>query len=242
MEELLRIGAVAIVSTVGFTIAGAAGFGGGIIVVPVLVWVFGVKEAIPIFTISQMLSMATRVWLHRGGLDWTVVRNFTFGGLPLCILGSFVFISINTDVLVRIIGGTMLLILIYTRLPIGRGFNMRLWGFIPVGAVTGFMSGFMGFPGPFAVVFFLVYGLTASSFIGTFSLGMALIQLPKLIIFGTNGLLTPQVCLLGIGLGLIGMGSAYMGRFILRRVPEKVFPWIITGMLLISGIILLVRG
>ena len=92
------------------------------------------------------------------------------------------------------------------------------------------------------MVFFLVYGLTASSFIGTFSLGMALIQLPKLIIFGTDGLLTPQVWLLGIGLGLIGMGSAYTGRFILRRVPEKVFPWIITGMLLISGIILLVRG
>ena len=74
MEELLRIGAVAIVSTVGFTIAGAAGFGGGIIVVPVLVWVFGVKEAIPIFTISQMLSMATRVWLHRGGLDLSLIH------------------------------------------------------------------------------------------------------------------------------------------------------------------------
>ena len=82
---------MAIVATVGFTIAGAAGFGGGIIVVPVLVWVFGVKEAIPIFTISQMLSMVTRVWLHRDGLDGVVVRNFTVGGLPLCILGSFGF-------------------------------------------------------------------------------------------------------------------------------------------------------
>ena len=231
-----------IVSTVGFTIAGAAGSGGGIIVVPVLVWVFGVKEAIPLFTISEMLSVVTRVWLHRAGIDWTVVRNFTLGGIPLGILGSFVFISINTDVLVRIIGGMMLLILLYTRLPIGRDFNMRPWGFIPVGAVTGFMSGFMGFSGPLALVFFLVYGLTSSSFVGTFSLGMALIQLPKLIIFGTDGLLTPQVWLLGIGLGLIGMSSAFMGRFILRRVPEKVFPWIITGMLLISGIILLVRG
>ena len=242
LEELLRIGAVVIATTVGFTIAGAAGFGGGIIAIPVLVWVFGVKEAIPIFSISQMLSVSTRVWLHRSGLNWPVVRYFTLGGIPLCILGSFVFISINTEVLVRILGGMMLLILIYTRLPIGRGFNMRLWGFVPVGAATGFGSGFMGFPGPFAVVFFLAYGLTASSFIGTLSLGMALIQLPKLIIFGTNGLLTPRVLVLGLGLGLIGIGSTYLGRFILRRVPEKVFPWIITSMLLISGIILLVRG
>ena len=119
---------------------------------------------------------------------------------------------------------------------------MRLWGFVPVGSVTGFASGFMGFPGPFAVVFYLAYGLAASSFIGTLSLGMALIQLPKLVVFGTNGLLTPRVLLLGLGLGIIGIGTAYLGRIILRVVPERVFPWIITAMLLISGVILLVRG
>ena len=100
----------------------------------------------------------------------------------------------------------------------------------------------MGFPGPFAVVFYLAYGLAASPFIGTLSLGMAIIQLPKLVVFGTNGLLTPRVLLLGLGLGIIGIGTAYLGRIILRVVPERVFPWIITAMLLVSGVILLVRG
>ena len=57
----------------------------------------------------------------------------------------------------------------------------------------------MGFSGPFAVVFYLAYGLAASLFIGTLSLGMAIIQLPKLVVFGTNGLLTPRVLLLGLG-------------------------------------------
>ena len=189
-----------------------------------------------------MLSVATRVWLHRSRINWSVVRNFTVGGMPFCVLGSLVFVSINTEVLARILGGMMLLILVYTRLPIGRNFNMRLWGFVPVGSVTGFASGFMGFPGPFAVVFYLAYGLAASPFIGTLSLGMAIIQLPKLVVFGTNGLLTPRVLLLGLGLGIIGIGTAYLGRIILRVVPERVFPWIITAMLLISGVILLVRG
>ena len=93
------------------------------------------------------------------------------------------------------------------------------------------------------MVFYLAFGFAVSSFIGTLALGMALIQLPKLIIFGTNGLLTPRVLLsLRLRLGVIGIGSAVLGRIILRRVPEKVFPWIITGMPLIFGIILLVRG
>jgi uncharacterized membrane protein YfcA len=51
-----------------------------------------------------------------------------------------------------------------------------------------------------------------------------------------------RVLALGIGLGAIAAGSAFLGKIILNRVPEKVFPRIITTMLLISGVVLLVRG
>ena len=239
---MVKIAAVVVATTVGFTIAGVAGFGGGVVALPVLVWVLGVREAIPILSISQLLSTVSRVWLHRDGINWPVVRYFALGALPLSVLGSFIFISIDTTVLVRILGVMMLLFVVYTRLPIGRDFTMKLWGFAPLGAATGFGSAFLGIPGPFAAVFYLAYGLAASPYIGTSSLGMGLIQVPKLIIFGAGDLLTLRVLLLGIGLGAIAASAAYLGRLILRKVPEKVFPWIITTMLLVSGIVFLVRG
>ena len=231
-----------VATTVGFTIAGVAGFGGGVVALPVLVWVFGVREAIPILSISQVLSTVSRVWLHREGIDWKVVRFFVLGGLPFSVLGSFFFVSIDTTVLVRILGVMMLFFVVYTQLPIGRDFNMKLWGFIPLGAGTGFGSAFLGIPGPFAAVLYLVYGLAGGAYISTSALGMGMIQVPKLIIFGTSDLLTLRVLALGVGLGAIAAGSAYLGKIILGRVPEKVFPRIITTMLLISGVVLLVRG
>ncbi len=242
MEEVLKIVAVVVATTVGFTIAGVAGFGGGVVALPVLVWVFGVREAIPILSISQVLSTVSRVWLHREGIDWKVVRFFVLGGLPFSVLGSFFFVSIDTTVLVRILGVMMLFFVVYTQLPIGRDFNMKLWGFIPLGAGTGFGSAFLGIPGPFAAAFYLAYGLAAGAYISTSALGMGMIQVPKLIIFGTSDLLTLRVLALGVGLGAIAAGSAYLGKIILGRVPEKVFPRIITTMLLISGVVLLVRG
>ena len=136
----------------------------------------------------------------------------------------------------------MLFFVIYTRLPVGRNFKMRIWGFVPVGAITGFGSAFLGIPGPFAAIFYLAYGLSASAYIGTSALGMAIIQGPKLIIYGTSDLLTLRVLLMGISLGAIAAGSAYLGRIILRRMPEHVFSKIITSMLLISGLIFLIRG
>ena len=242
MEELIKIAAVVAATAVGFTIAGVAGFGGGVVALPVLVWVFGVREAIPILAISQLLSTASRVWLHRDGINWPVVRSFSLGALPMSVAGSFVFISMDTTVLVRILGAMMLLFVVYTRMPLGRDFNMKLWGFVPLGATTGFGSAFLGIPGPFAAVFYLAYGLAASAYIGTSSLGMGLVQIPKLIIFGTGDLLTLRVLLMGLGLGVIAAGAAYLGRIILRRVPEKVFPRLITTMLLVSGVVFLVRG
>ena len=242
MEEVLKIIAVVVATTVGFTIAGVAGFGGGVVALPVLVWVFGVREAIPILSISQVLSTGSRVWLHRDGINWPVVRLFSLGALPFSIVGSLIFISIDTTILVRILGVRMLLFVVYTRLPIGREFNMKLWGFVPLGAGTGFGSAFLGIPGPFAAVFYLTYGLTASAYISTSALGMGMIQVPKLIIFGSGDLITVRVLALGIGLGAIAAVSAVLGRVILRRVPEHVFPRIITAMLLISGVVFLIRG
>ena len=242
MEEILKIVAVVVATAVGFTIAGVAGFGGGVVALPVLVWVFGVREAIPILTISQVLSTVSRVALHRDSLNWPVVRNFVIGALPFSVLGSLFFVSIDTQVLVRILGAMMLVFVVYTRLPIGRDFKMRLWGFVPLGSATGFGSAFLGIPGPFAAVFYLAYGLTASAYIGSSALGMGIIQVPKLIIFGGNDLLTVRVLLMGVGLGAIAAGSAYVGKVILGRVPERIFPRIITAMLLISGVVLLVRA
>jgi len=229
-------------TAVGFTIAGVAGFGGGVVALPVLVWVFGVREAIPILTISQVLSTVSRVSLHRDALNWPVVRNFVIGALPFSVLGSLFFVSIDTQVLVRILGAMMLVFVVYTRLPIGRDFKMRLWGFVPLGSATGFGSAFLGIPGPFAAVFYLAYGLSASAYIGSSALGMGIIQVPKLIIFGGNDLLTMRVVLMGVGLGAIAAGSAYVGKIILNKVPERIFPRIITAMLLVSGVVLLARA
>ena len=242
LGELIKIAAVVVATTVGFTIAGVAGFVCGVVALPVLTWVFGVREAIPVLTIFQLLSTGASAWLHRDGIYWPVLRSFTLGALPMFVAVSFIFISMDTTVRVRTLGLLMLLIVVYAHLPIGRNFTMNLWGFAPLGAATGFCSAFLGIPRPFAVVFYLAYGLAASPYIATSSMGMALIQVPKLIICGTGDLLTVRVLWLGLGLGAISAVTTYLDRCILGRDPDKVFPWMITSMLLMSGMILLVRG
>lgn len=233
---------ILVASLIGFSLSGVAGFGGGVLMLPVLVWVYGPEVAVPVVAVFQLIGTATRVWLNREFLNWKVVAWFAAGSTPFAILGSFLFISTDTDLLTRIMGGGMIALVALTQLPWLKRVSMTLWGFLPLGASAGFLAAVMGIPGPFAPVFYIAYGMKPREYMATFSLGMLLIQLPKLAVYGGGELLTPLVAGLGLSLGILAMGGAYFGARLLRRVPDKVFATGINIIVVAFGVLFLVTG
>ncbi len=233
---------ILVASVIGFSISGVAGFGGGVLVLPVLVWVYGPEVAVPVVAVFQLMGTITRVWLNREFLNWKVAAWFAAGSTPFAILGSFLFISADTELLTRIMGGGMIALVVFTQLPWSRRVGMTLWGFFPLGASAGFLASVIGIPGPFAPVFYMAYGMKPREYMATFSLGMCLIQLPKLAVYGSGELLTPLVAGLGLALGVIAMGGAYFGARALRRIPDKVFAVGINVIVAAFGVLFLIRG
>ena len=233
---------ILIASVIGFSLSGVAGFGGGVLVLPVLVWVYGPEVAVPVVAIFQLIGTSTRVWINREFMNWKVAAWFAAGSTPLAILGSFLFISADTEVLTRIMGGGMIALVALMQLPWSKRVRMTLWGFLPLGASAGFLASVMGIPGPFAPVFYMAYGMKPREYMATFSLGMLLIQLPKLAVYGSGELLTPLVAGLGLSLGVIAMGGAYFGARLLRRVPDRMFATGINIIVVAFGVLFLVTG
>ena len=232
-----------VTAAIGLSLSGAAGFGGGVLLLPVLVWIYGPDVAVPVVAIFQLFGTISRVWINREFLDWKVVAWFASGSTPLAIIGSFLFISTNTDLLTRIMGGGMITLVMLTQLPWSKRVRMRLWGFLPLGASAGFLASVFGIPGPFAPVFYLAYGLSSRGYVATFSLGMLLIQIPKLAIYGGGGeLLTPLVLGLGLSLGVVAIAGSYFGAQLLRRVPDKYYAVGINVIVAGFGVLFLVTG
>ena len=96
--------------------------GGGLIALPVLIWCFGVKEAISLLSITQFIGSVSRAYIHRETIDWKVVGYFALGSMPIALIASFIFVTINSTVIVRILGVLLILVVIYSRLPFGRSF------------------------------------------------------------------------------------------------------------------------
>ena len=61
MPDPLALAVLAGAALLGFTIAGISGFGGGLIVMPLLVWMLGPREAVPIIGLVQLVASASRM-------------------------------------------------------------------------------------------------------------------------------------------------------------------------------------
>jgi uncharacterized membrane protein YfcA len=222
-------------------VAAIAGFGGSVIMLPVLVWVVGVTDAIPLLTIAQLIGNLSRVVLNRHEIKWSVVWSFALGAVPAAIIGGIIFTTAPAAALVRILGAFLILMVVYRHTRWGMDAKLRLNGFVPLGAASGLFSAVLGTVGPLAAPFFLAFGLVKGAYIGTEAMTAVVMHITKLGVYDIYALIGMRTLLFGLGIGAIMILGTYMGKSILNRVPERIFPYIIEGTLLISGILFLVR-
>ena len=95
LEESIKIAAIILASFVGFTVSGVVGMGGGLVALPVLIWVLCVKEAIPLLSIAQFIGSVSRAYVHKETIDWKVVGYFASGSVPVALIASFIFVFID---------------------------------------------------------------------------------------------------------------------------------------------------
>src|SRR6267143_775305 len=63
-------------------VGGVAGFGAGIIMLPLVSWALGVRSAVPVLTVTMLIGNLSRIWWSRGEIDRAVVVRFALGAVP----------------------------------------------------------------------------------------------------------------------------------------------------------------
>ncbi len=242
MPEAIRLLALAVVAFVAATLAAVAGFGGAAVLLPMLVLVFGVREAIPILTVAQLIGNASRVWFNRHELVWKVVLWFALGGVPMAILGGMLFARAPLVALTRVLGAFLILIVVVRHMPRRTRWHPSLQSFAIIGAVSSFLSALLGSVGPLMAPFFLAYGLVKGAYIGTEALSTVVMHVAKLIAYKESAILPVHALLAGLALGPIMVGGSFAGKKIVDRISERIFIVIIELTLLVAGIQFLWKG
>ena len=63
-------GVLLVVGFVAGALSGSVGFGGGMILLPVITYFYGVEVAVPVYTIAQMLSNMSRAAMGWREIKW----------------------------------------------------------------------------------------------------------------------------------------------------------------------------
>jgi len=227
---------------VASALAAVTGFGGAAVLLPILVLIFGVRDAIPILTVAQLIGNGSRVWFNRSELVLPVVGWFALGGVPAALVGGVLFASAPLSFLKRLLGIFLLGTVAYRHLGKQRSLRLPLRGFAVIGAVFSFLSALLGSVGPIMAPFFLAYGLVKGAYIGTEAFATVVMHVTKLVAYGGTAILTLQNVAAGLALGPIMVLGSFIGKKILDRVPERLFVLLIEGTLLVAGLGFLIFG
>jgi len=180
---------VLIVGYVAGTVSGIVGTGATIILLPVLVFAFGPKAAIPIMAIVALMSNFAKITSWWKEIDWRAVACYAAGGVPGAALGARTMLALPPHV-VDIALGAFFLVMIPGRRWLARSnFKIGPWLLVPIGAAIGFLTGIVVSTGPISVPVFTAYGLTKGAFIATEAAGSLALYISKAATFRSFGAL-----------------------------------------------------
>jgi uncharacterized protein len=242
VPNLIHLAVLLAVSFIAATLAAVAGFGGAAVLLPVLVWTFGVREAIPILTVAQLIGNGSRVWFNRRELNWRVVAWFALGGVPMALLGGLLFARAPLAALTRILGVFLLLIVVWRHARPNAMWRPSLPAFAGIGAGASFLSALLGSVGPLMAPFFLAFGLVKGAYIGTEALATVVMHVTKLVAYRHAAILPLHSVLVGLMLGPLMVWGSFTGKRIVDRLPERVFIGIIEGTLIVAGALFIWKG
>jgi uncharacterized membrane protein YfcA len=220
---------------------GALGFGTGLVLLPAVVWVVGVRQSVPVLTVALIVGNVSRAWWSRDEIDWRVIGAYLLGAVPLAAIGAVMYTAAPPEWLARLMGAVLLLALPLRRWLERGPRRMRLRHFPLLGAATGLLSALVAATGPVTMPFFLGYGLRRGAYVATDALCAAGVHLTKTLVYGRYALLTPESGALGLAMGGVMFVGAFVGRRILDRISDRAFVLALEVLVTGLGVLFLVR-
>ena len=227
---------VLIVGLIAGILGGIVGTGTSIMLLPVLAYGFGPKQAVPIMAIAAIMANLARILAWWRDVDWRAVAAYSIPGIPAAALGAGTLLALPSRFVDIVIGMFFILMIPFRRWMHARQFKLPLWSLAVVGAIMGFLTGIVASTGPMTVPIFVSYGLIRGPLLGTEAASSLAVYISKAITFQRLDALPPDIILKG----LIAGSSLFIGAFIAKRLVLRInasaFHHLMEALMLVAGL------
>ena len=229
-----------------FAVRSAAGFGAVLIAMPMLAFVLPISTAVSVttaLTAITSLHQLSRDWRRVAWRDFAIMAAYSAIGIGL----GFYFINmLEEHALRRSLGVFLILYSIYALATANasRTVSARWRGALAAG--TGIAGGLLGTlfgagVGPIYVLYFSTLRLEKEIFRVTMSTVVLLGGAARIAGYASLGFYERStIALIAVGLPIVGVGS-WLGDRVILRLDPRMFSRLIGGLILLSGLGLLLK-
>jgi uncharacterized membrane protein YfcA len=223
-------------------IGGLSGFGIGLVLPAFIAPVVGVVAVIPVMAVAMSFANASRVWVYRHAISLRTVGLLMLTALPGALAGALIYTQLSSDTIATVLGVFLIATVPARHLLERSRFKLGMPGLMAIGGGYGFLAGGLSGAGLFLVAALLATGVQGAALIATDAAISTAINLLKVFVFGGYALITPELFLAGVLIGLCTVPGAFVARRILDHLPLRVHVWLMEGLVVAGGLSFLWRA
>lgn len=229
------------VVAVAYLVRGIAGFGSGLIAVPLLALILPLALVVPLVVVLDYIASASQGAANRADIRWReILPLLPFSALGV-LLALFALSAADAELLLQGLGVFVIAFALYTlsgytpRQGAARG-----WGAL-AGTSGGLIGTLFGTGGPFYVMYFKARGLDKAAFRATFATVFLIDGAGRLLGYAGAGFFTRDFLgVVALALPLMGV-ALFLGGRIHTRLSQEAFQRGISVLLIVSGVALLLK-
>lgn len=227
---------ILIVGLIAGILGGIVGTGTSIMLLPVLAYSFGPKQAVPIMAIAAIMANVARILAWWREVDWRAVVVYSVPAIPAAALGAGTLLALPSGFVDIAIGVFFILMIPFRRWMHARQFTLPLWSLAVIGVVMGYLTGIVASTGPMTIPIFVSYGLIRGPLLGTEAAVSLFVYLSKAITFQRLDALPPDIILKGVIAGSSLFAGAFIAKRVVLRMDASAFHHLLEGLMLVAGL------
>lgn len=230
-----------VVLCVAYFVRGVAGFGSGLIAIPLLALIMPLTIVVPLVVFLDYVASASHGLKDRVHIQWREILPMLPFSLLGVLAGLYLFKTIDPVSLSHALGVFVLLYAVYS-LFVDNGSKpaSKLWC-APAGSLGGMVGTLFGTGGPFYVVYLKHRGLPKTQFRATFATIFLMDGAGRLTGYLAGGFFNRDwMMLAALALPVMGIGL-FVGGQIHTNISQRTFQIAVSILLVFSGLSLLLK-
>ena len=218
------------------------GFGSSVFFVPIASFFFDFQSVLGLTAIFHLSSNISKIALFRKGLDKKLLLNIGVPSVLFVIIGGLLSNYLKTYILEILLGIFLtlfsLLFLIKKNLIVKPELKESIIG----GSLSGFTAGLLGTGGAIRGITMAAFNLEKSVFIATSAAIDFSIDFTRTIVYFKNGYIHQHDLIYVPFLFVIGLVGTYIGKYILKFIPQERFKQTSLILILFIGVVMFIQN